>query len=107
TATATATATPIPMTRFGQRNEGFGWWVFIGAILGLTAVGGIGLASSPESRGTIVRRLSFVALYGLGGYLLYLTLYGLRLLPDDFNGWGAIAFAVLAGFLALVREPTQ
>jgi beta-N-acetylhexosaminidase len=101
----TPTPTPTPPTRLGQRNDGFGWWVFLGTVLGLTAVSGIGAALSPVGRDLLVRRSLLVALYGLGGYLVYILPYAFRLLPDDFNGWGAIACAVVAGMIALVREP--
>ncbi len=102
---ATPTATPLPVTRFGQPNEGFGWWVFMGTIIGLLGVGSLGFATTGSSgRALLVRRLLLVGLFGVGAYLAYLLLYALRLLPSDFNGWGAIAFAVLSGFVALVHE---
>lgn len=103
----TATATPVPVSRFGQANEDFGWWTFFGALVGLIAVGGVGGATTHYGRDAFVRRLLMVAVYGLGGYLIYLVLYAFRLFPDGFNGWGAIFCAVLGGFIALVQEPRQ
>jgi beta-N-acetylhexosaminidase len=101
----TPTPTPTPVSRFGQENDGFGWWTFFGAMVGLLAVGSVGGVTGTQGRDALVRRLLLVAVCGLGGYLLYLIPYAFRLLPEGFNGWGAIFLAVLGGFIALVREP--
>ncbi len=100
----TASPTPRPLTRFGQDNDGFGWWVLAVTLLGLGGVGSLGFATLPISRTSLVRRLLLVVLYGVSAYMGYLLLYALHLLPADFNGWGAIAIAMLGGFFALVRD---
>lgn len=107
TPTPSPVPTPLPLTRFGQPNEDFGWWTFFGTLLGLVVVGSIGAASTPSGRILLVRRLLMTVLYGLGGYLVYLLLYAFRLLPPDFNGWGAIVFAIVGGLVALVREERE
>ncbi|MBA3534931.1 MAG: hypothetical protein H0T73_23725 [Ardenticatenales bacterium] len=104
TPTPEATAVASWQIRFGQANEGFGWWVFLGSIMGLSAVSGFDVAVTPTGRSRRVRRTLMILLYGLGGYVGYLLLYAFRLLPEGFNGWGAIVFAVLGGFIALIHE---
>jgi hypothetical protein len=45
-----------------------------------------------------------ITLGGFLGYLVYVVPYALRLLPENFDGWGAIFFALIGGLLGLVRE---
>jgi hypothetical protein len=104
-ATATPTPTPEPTVRFGQPNDGFGWWTFFGALVGLVTVGYVGGISSHDGRDALVRRLLLIGVYGLGGYLIYLVLYGFRLVPEG-TGWGAIFLALLGGLAALMRDPS-
>ena len=73
-----------------------------GTVLGLGAVGGLGLATAVGGREQRLRLLLRVGRFGLVAYIAYLLAYGAGLLPDDFNGWGAIAFAMLGGLLGLV-----
>lgn len=103
-ATPIPTATPMPVSRFGQANAGFGWWTFFGTLVGLVTVGYVGGISSQRGREALVRRLLLVGVYGLAGYLLYLVLYGLRLVPEGL-GWGAIFLALLGGLIALMNDP--
>lgn len=102
--TLTPTPTPRPVTRLGMADGGVGWWTLITTAVGLVMVGGVGAVTLPATRLMLVRRVLSIALYGLVGYLAYLTLYTFWWLPSEFNGWGAVFVAMMAGFVALLRE---
>ncbi|MGB0387834.1 MAG: glycoside hydrolase family 3 N-terminal domain-containing protein [Ardenticatenaceae bacterium] len=102
--TPSPTATAIPPTRFNQTNEGFGWWTLLGTLAGLLTVSTIGMVITPTRPVKLLRRTLLILLYGLIGYLIYVFPYAFRLLPEEFNGWGAMACALIGGLIALVRE---
>jgi beta-N-acetylhexosaminidase len=107
TLTPTPTPTATPSTRLGQSNDGFGWWTFLGTLVGLVVIGGIGNIGSNRrriSRSRLVQRSLMISLGGFLAYLVYVVPYALRLLPENFDGWGAIFFALIGGLLGLVRE---
>jgi beta-N-acetylhexosaminidase len=102
--TPTPSPTPRPWTRIEDSSNGVGWWTLLTTVVGLVMVGGVGAVTLPATRLMLVRRVLTIALYGLVGYLVYLTLYTLWWLPSEFNGWGAVFVAMMAGFVALLRE---